>query len=80
MSKTAYAAISITPSDTVAISGGPCQVIWVGTGGDITYISPNQGATTVTLKNVPSGYMLQVECTRVNATNTTASDLVAMFI
>ena len=69
---------AITAGDTTAsnFAGGVCTAIWVGTGGDVAAVVDG---TAVTYKNVPSGYPLPVNATRVNSTNTTAADMVAMF-
>lgn len=77
MAQTAYSFATITASDATDIPGGPCEAMWVGTGGDVVVVGA-QGSV-VTFKNVPSGFMLLVKAKRVNATNTTATDLVALY-
>lgn len=67
---------AITPSDSVAIAGGPCRGIYVGVTGNVTILTTGQN--TVTFSAVPVG-ILPVNALRVNATGTTASSLVAPF-
>lgn len=66
----------VTPSDTVAIKGGPARSLYVGVTGDVVAINENNVA--VTFKAVPAGAVLPVATKRVNATGTTATDLVAL--
>lgn len=77
---TAADAQPVTPSDTVDVPASPagnkcCVALWVGTTGDVALIT--MSGTTTTLKNV-SG-LLPVACTRVMSTNTTASNIVALY-
>ena len=55
---------------------GQCRAIYVGVGGDIT-ISCN--GADVLYKNAPSGAILPVQATQVKASNTTATNLVALY-
>ncbi len=67
--------VAVTPAN----SGSDftlCRGLWVGTGGDVKVLS-EQGQAVV-FANVPDGFLLPVRCTRVYATGTTASDIVAM--
>jgi hypothetical protein len=52
--------------------------IYVGTGGDVTVAMQNNQAQT--WKNVPSGTTLLVAARRINATNTTALNLLALYV
>ena len=73
----AYAALAITPSNTVDIrSKWTTRGVYVGVGGDITAVV---NGTAILFKSVPQGTILPINCTRVNATGTTATDLVALF-
>lgn len=65
---------AITTSDTVDLSF-VTRSIWVGVTGDIAII-PYGNTTAVTYKAVPAGRW-NVRATRVMATNTTATNLVA---
>lgn len=62
----------VTPN--VAIARG----IYVGTGGTATLLLDDQ-VTTCAFAGLISGTILPVRCTRVNATGTTASNIVALF-
>ena len=70
---------AVTPSDTVdfatSIGTDRCRALWIGIGGDIVVV--DLAGTATLLKNVASGYLLVGFFTRVNATNTTATDIVA---
>lgn len=70
-------AISITPSDTVNLETGT-RGIYVGGGGDITAVMEGS-ANAVLFVDVPGGAVLPIEASRVNATGTTATDLVALW-
>lgn len=77
MSQTAYAYKAVTPHDSTNIPNGPCDALWVGVGGDVACVS-SQGEVA-TFKNVPSGFLLLTAVSRVNATATTATDIVALY-
>jgi hypothetical protein len=68
-------AAAITTSDTVDL-GFVTKALYVGVSGDVVVIMA--GGQTVTLKAVPVGY-LPVRVSRVKATNTTATNLVALW-
>jgi len=72
---------AVTPSDTVDLvhpSGGNSRgaALFVGTAGDI---SVWDGNNSVLLKNVGNGQFLPINILRVNATGTTAQDIVALW-
>ena len=71
----AGAAFAITPSDTVDFTR-PARGIYIGVSGDVVVITPEN--TAVTFKNAAAGSVLPVEAIRVNATLTTATDLVGL--
>lgn len=75
--QTAYSFKAVTPHDSTDITDGPCDALWVGVGGDVVVVP--QGGSAVTFKNVPSGFLLLTKTKRVNATNTTATDIVALY-
>lgn len=52
--------------------------LYIGTGGNAVLVL-DDGITTCTFNNLISGTILPVRCSRVNATNTTASNIVALF-
>lgn len=66
---------AITPSDTTVLSG--LRGVYVGGAGDVTVIS-GDGGTTVTFKAVPVGTILPISPSKVKATGTTATLLVAL--
>lgn len=78
---------AVTPSDTVAQPSGPFKGLYVGGAGDVTILatkaadaaSAGSGAAAVTFKAVPVGTILPVAGVRVNATLTTATQLVALY-
>jgi hypothetical protein len=68
-------AVAITTSDTAYFP--VCRGIYVGVGGDVVVVTTQDNA--VTFKNAASGTVLPVNCQRVNATNTTATNLIALY-
>lgn len=68
---------AITPSDTVAIAGGPCTGVWVGGAGVVAVVFAS-GASPVNFTCVAGSY-LPVRAFRINSTNTTATLLVALY-
>lgn len=67
---------AVTPSDTVPIKGGPARALYVGGTGDVAAINENGAA--VVFAAVPAGAVLPIATTRVNATNTTATNIIAL--
>ena len=69
----------ITPSDTVNIPWNNSRIaaIYVGVAGDVTVV--NTAGQTALFKAVPAGTLLPVEASRVNATGTTATNLIALY-
>lgn len=65
---------AITPDDNTDIKA--CFV-YVGVGGDLNLIAAGD-TSAVVLKNVPTGSLLPLKVTRVKATSTTATNLVAV--
>jgi len=74
----------VTPSDTAnipnisdpTIPNNWC-VIFVGVGGDLRVSTT--GGDDVVFKNVPTGSFVPVQVVKVFATNTTATDIVALW-
>lgn len=66
-------AFSVTPSDTVNFITN-ARSLYVGTGGTVVIVTPK--GSVVSLLNVPDGAELHVCVKRVNATSTTATDIV----
>lgn len=77
MTNPAGNAEAITPSDTVDMTY-ICRGIYVGVAGNVVVI-PAGSKIAVTFVGVPAGYVLPVCASRVNNTNTTATNLVALW-
>ena len=71
----AYDAVAITPSDATVLR--PTRGIYVGTGGNIA-VQMALG-NTVTLVGVLGGSILPIQVVKVLSTNTTASNMVALY-
>lgn len=69
-------AAAVTPSDTVDFSLGKCRGIYVGGAGAVVAIV---GGVAVTFSAVPAGTTLDIAATRINATSTTATLMVALY-
>ena len=78
MNLTSNRGVAITTSDAADLPGGPCEAIFVGVAGDVSLYAPGY-ATAVVYKNCASGAVLPVKAQRVLATNTTATNLVALY-
>jgi len=70
---TAYSFAAVTPSDS-SNQPVPFRALWIGTAGTVTIVGLDG---TVALFNAPQG-PLPVAGIRVNATGTTASQIVAL--
>lgn len=73
----AHHALALTPNDDTDLSNGATRGIYVGVSGDIVAILC-PGTTAVTFKSVPVG-VLPIEASRVKATGTTATNLLALY-
>lgn len=69
-------AVAVTPSNTVNFSN-LTRGIYVGVSGDVAVVM-NDDAVIV-FKNMNAGSILPIRAKRVNLTNTTATDIVALF-
>lgn len=67
--------VAVTKSDTVGYS--PARALYVGTTGDVVAVDTD--GNTCTFTGVPGGTILPVSTQRVNSTNTTASNIVALY-
>ena len=74
----AVSGVAVTPSDTVNFTGGECRGLYVGAAGNVVVLLANDAAA-VTFVGVSAGQILPVAALRVNATNTTASSIVALY-
>ena len=72
---------SITPSDTenfqYETQNNRGAVLFIGTGGDLRVLTSS--GDDVVFKNVADGSFLPVQVVRVFSTNTTASDIIALW-
>ena len=69
-------AAAVTKHDSAAQTLLPCDALYVGGAGDVAVIM--KGGTTVTFVGVLAGTVLPIGITRVNATNTDATSIVAL--
>ena len=69
-------AAAITPSDSVDLPIS-ARAVYVGSSGNASVVTV--GGDTVMFANLANGSILPVRVIRVNATGTTASDLVAIY-
>lgn len=67
--------LDVTPSDTTGLPAG-CRGLFIGVTGDVSLLGDS--GTSVVFSNVPVGFM---PCgpVRVNATDTTATNIVALY-
>lgn len=72
--------LAVTPNDDTDLTVTP-RALYVGSGGDVVvHLRNGSGvAASVTLSNVAAGSVLAVRPTRVLATGTTASGIVALW-
>ena len=71
----AAGAISVTKSDSTVLdlTGG----LYIGPGGDVAVTMGNGGVFT--FKNVANGSIMPIQVIKVMSTNTTASDIIALY-
>lgn len=67
--------VSITPTDADLVRD--IRSFYVGTGGNVSITAPD--GTSAILKNIPAGLVVPVECRRINATSTSAADIVGFY-
>jgi hypothetical protein len=70
-------AAAVTPSDTVDLTYATTRV-WIGGAGDIQVTFADNAAATV-IAAVPVGTMLPIRVRRIWSTNTTATNIVALW-
>ena len=76
LSAPAYQFLAVTPSDTVNLQG-TTRGLYIGSDGNVVCI--NESGNAVTFVGLIAGTILPVQTTRVNATNTTSTNIVALF-
>ncbi len=67
--------LTVTPSDSTVLPAN-VRALYVGTGG--TLVVTDQAGTDATFSNVPTGALLPIRATKVKATGTTASTIIAL--
>lgn len=67
--------VAVTKSDSTIVN---CDALYVGTTGDVAILAA-EDSVAVTLPSVPAGAILPIACKKVMTTNTTASNMVALF-
>lgn len=72
----ASGARAVTPDNTTMLTGGTCRALYVGATGNIVALMAD--GTTGTFNAVPVG-IFPIQVQRVNSTNTTASNIVALY-
>lgn len=72
-----YDGYAVTPSDSVDLGNGPTKAIYVTVGGNIS-VNLAGGGTAV-LTTVVAGQILPIAVTRILATSTTATGIVALY-
>lgn len=68
-------AAAVTPSDSVNLAV-PSRALWIGTEGNISVEMVDEGKAVVFTAVVG---LLQIQVTRVNSTNTTATNITAIW-
>jgi hypothetical protein len=68
---------AISKSDTVDFTNGSCRALYIGGAGNVVVVAPD--GTTATYMAVPAGTVLPVQAKRINSTNTTATDMLALY-
>ena len=69
-------AFSVTPSDVTNLDRRT-KGVWVGGAGDMSVVMHN--GQTVTFPGILGGSLLPIAVTRINATGTTATGIVALY-
>lgn len=77
--QSAYDAYAVTASDTVNLPNGICKAIYIGDAAAANVSVITQGGQTITFNNLLPGRIHEIACRRVLATNTTATDIIALY-
>lgn len=72
----AHDAAAVTPSDSGQLSP-VARALYIGAGGDVKVTM--EGGTDITFAEVLGGTILPVKATKVFATGTTATDIIALY-
>ena len=71
-----YDAAAVTPNDSTDLSK-PARALYIGGAGDVKLNT--EAGTTVTFTGLAAGSVLPVRATRVHSTDTTATNIVAIY-
>lgn len=74
----AFRYYAVTPHDSTDLAEGPCRALYIGGAGNIVLVRPQDGVA-VTFSGVLAGTFLPCYALRVNSTNTTATNIVALY-
>ena len=74
----AWSAAAVTPDDDADLDRIATSAVWVGTTGNMSVVM--SGGGSVTFNAIPAGTELRIRVDRINATNTTASNIVALYV
>jgi len=74
----AVKAVAVTPADNTALTNGSCRGLYVGGAGNIAAILDND-TVAVTFVGLAAGTILPVYAKYVQATGTTATNIVALY-
>ncbi len=75
--KPAANAMAVTPSDSADL-GTPVRGLYIGGAGDLK-VKMDEGEQVVTFVAVPAGSLLPISVDRVYATDTTATNIIALW-
>lgn len=74
----AYRAVAVTPNDSTDLTDVGAA-LYIGTGGDVTVHMADGSDVAVTFSSVPDGTFMPILVDRVLNTNTTASNILAIY-
>lgn len=72
-----YKAAAVSTSDSTNFAAGTARSLYIGGAGDAVVVMPD--GTAITFAGLAAGTILPVYCKRVNATSTTATNIVAIY-
>ena len=71
----AHSALAVTPSDSTVLP--TTRGLWVGVAGNVAVVMSDD-QNSITFVGVPAGSILPIQVTKVLATGTTATDIIAL--
>lgn len=75
---TAYRQRAVTKHDTNPLALGPCAALYVGGAGDVAIVAEDD-TDPIVWKAVPAGSIVPVRAKLVRSTDTTATDIIALY-